>query len=214
MKRMFVAAAVTAATAATLSFPALASASTWDLDGAHTTAAFSVTHMMLTTVRGDFQKTTGTVELDEKDVTKSKVEATIDASTVDTRVADRDKHLRSQDFFWVEKYPTITFKSTKVEKAGEGKLRVRGDLTIRGVTKPIVLDVTGPSKEITSPWGTPVRSLHATTKIKRSEFGLTWNKALESGGVLVGDEVTIDIDAELNPHVTKKAEAASATSGR
>ena len=196
----------TLSVAAALAVPSLAHASSWDVDSAHSTSAFTVTHMMVSTVRGEFGKTTGTVNIDDADVTKSSVEATIDASTVDTRVPDRDKHLKSQDFFWVDKYPTITFKSTKVEKAADGKLKVTGDLTMRGQTHPVTLAVDGPSKEIKNPWGVPVRALHATATIKRSDWGLTWTKAVEAGGVLVSDEVNLDINAELNPHAATKAE--------
>lgn len=208
--------------AASLALPIAANAatSTWELDGNHSTAGFSVTHMMVNTVRGAFGKSTGTIVLDEDDVTKSKIDATIDASTVDTRVADRDKHLKSEDFFFVEKYPAITFKSTSIEKGAEGKLRVTGDLTIRGVTKPVVLDVTGPSAAIKNPWGQPVRTVAATGSISRKEFGLNWNKALEAGGVLVSDAVAIEINAELVPKApaadaakveTKKGETKKAT---
>ncbi|HVO31683.1 MAG TPA: YceI family protein [bacterium] len=185
--------------------PALAGASSWDLDSAHTVSGFQATHMMFNTVRGEFGKTTGTVTLDDADLTKSAVDVTIDASTIDTRVPDRDTHLKSKDFFWVEKYPSVTFKSTKIEKVAENKYKVTGDLTMRGVTRPVVLDVDGPSKELKNPWGQPVRAVHATGTLKRSEWGLTWNKALEAGGVLVSDDIGLDINAELNPHVAAKS---------
>lgn len=185
---------------------AFATTTVWDLDPAHTTAGFSVTHMMISTVRGEFGKTTGTVNLDDSDPTKSTVDVTIDASTIDTRTPDRDKHLKSPDFFSVDKFPTITFKSTKVEKNG-ANLKVTGDLTMRGVTKPVVLDVTGPSAAVKTPWGTQARGAHATGTLKRSDFGMVWNKALEAGGVVVSDEVALDLNVEINPHVDKKADA-------
>lgn len=181
-----------------LSVPSLAVAADYTLDPDHTNAQFSARHMMVTTVRGEFRNVSGTIHLDEKDVTKSKVEATIDATTVNTRVADRDTHLKSQDFLYVEKNPTITFKSKSVKSAGAGKLQVKGDLTIRGTTKEVVLDVEGPSPEYKDPWGTTKRGATATTKINRKDFGLTWNKSLEAGGVLVGDEVSIVIDIQMD----------------
>lgn len=196
-----------AAAALALSFPASAlAASTWEVDNSHTTAGFEVTHMMVTKVRGHFEKVAGTIEIDDKDVTKSRVDVTIEAASIDTRNDDRDKHLRSADFFDVEKHPNITFKSTKVEKAGKDKLKVTGDLTMRGVTKPVTLDVVYTGKELKNPWGGAVRAASATGKLNRKEWGLEWNKSLEAGGVLVSDEVTLQIDAELNP---KKVETAA-----
>jgi polyisoprenoid-binding protein YceI len=146
------------------------------------------------------------VNIDEKDVTKSTVEATIDASTVNTNEPKRDEHLRSADFFDVAKFPTITFKSKSVKKSGEGKLAVTGDLTMHGVTKEVTLDVEGPAKEIKDPWGNVRSGASASTKINRKDFGLGWNKVLEAGGVAVGEEVAITLDVEL----TKKAPAAPA----
>lgn len=185
--------------AAVVAFPAGAQASEWVIDSAHTSSQFTVKHMMVATVRGTFEKTSGTVELDDKDLTKSKVEVKIDPATINTREPKRDAHLKSPDFFDVAKFPEITFKSTKVEKAGKGKFKVTGDLTMHGVTKPVVLAVEGPTAEIKSPMGTLVRGLKATGKLNRKDFGLNWNAALEAGGVLVGDEVNLEIDAELNP---------------
>ena len=175
---------------------ALAEASTWNLDSAHAHSGFTVRHLVISNVRGEFQKTSGVVTLDDKDVAKSTVEATIDATTIDTRVPDRDKPLKSADFFDVEKFPTITFKSTKVEKAGKDKLKVTGNLTIKGVTKPVVLAVDGPTAEVKDPWGNTRRGFSASTKINRKDFGLTWSKTIEAGPV-VGDEVTIDLEGEL-----------------
>ncbi len=180
-----------------LAAPAAALAqSTWNIDPTHSHAGFTVRHLVISNVQGQFQKVTGTVKLDEKDVTKSTVEAAIDTTTIDTRVPDRDKHLKSPDFFDVEKYPSITFKSTKVESAGQGKLKVTGDLTMHGVTKPVVLAVEGPTAEIKDPWGNARRGLSATATINRRDFGLNWSKVVEAGPV-VGDEVKIDLEAEL-----------------
>ncbi|HEY6106495.1 MAG TPA: YceI family protein [Anaeromyxobacteraceae bacterium] len=193
MKRI---APIAAALALALPGLALGATSTWQIDPAHTQAIFGVKHLVISTVKGEFGKTTGTLTLDEADVSKSKVEATVDVTTLNTREPKRDEHLRSPDFFDVAKYGTMTFKSTKVEKAGEGKLKVTGDLTIRGVTKPVTLEVTGPTAEIKDPWGNVKRGVSATAKVNRKDFGLNWSKTIEAGPV-VGDEVTIEIDAEL-----------------
>jgi polyisoprenoid-binding protein YceI len=183
--------------AAALTVPSLALAAEYVFDPAHTTAQFAVKHLMVTNVRGEFSKVTGKLNIDDKDITKSSVEVSIDASTIDTREPNRDNHLKSPDFFDVAKFPNITFKSTKVEKAGDKKLKVTGDLTIHGVTKQAVLDVEGPTPEIKYP-GQPEmrRGASATTKISRKDFGLTWNQALEAGGVAVGDEVTVFLEIE------------------
>ena len=177
--------------------PALALASTWDIDPAHTTVEFSVRHMMVTTVKGQFQKVKGTVELDEKDPTKSTVEVSIETASIDTREAKRDGHLKSPDFFDAAKFPALTFKSTKIEKAGKGKFKVTGDLTMHGIAKPVVLTVEGPSAPIKDPYGRTVRGVMATGKLDRKDWGMTWNKALDTGGVVVSDEVKLDINAEL-----------------
>ncbi|MFL5322173.1 MAG: YceI family protein [Myxococcaceae bacterium] len=186
-------------TAALILTPAFAFAATssWEIDPSHSSAAFTVKHMMVTNVRGEFRKVSGKIDLDDKDVTKSTVDATIDATSIDTNEPKRDGHLKSPDFFDVEKYPTITFKSTKVAKGGPNKLKVTGDLTIHGVTKPVVLDVQGPSPVMKDPWGNEKRAVMATTKISRKDFGLNWNKTMESGGVLVGDDVNIELNLEL-----------------
>jgi polyisoprenoid-binding protein YceI len=193
---------------AALSLPSLAMATTYELDSDHTTAYFVAKHMMVTNVRGEFGNVKGTLELNEKDITKSTVSVTIDAKGVNSGNAGRDTHLRGKDFFWVDKYPVITFKSKKVEVAGEGKLKVTGDLTIRDVTKEVVLDVDGPSKEIKDPRGNMRVGTTATTTVNRKDFGLNWNVALEAGGVLVGDEVKISLEAE---GVRKAATPANAT---
>jgi len=177
--------------------PALAKAGTWDVDPTHSTVEFSVRHMMVTTVKGQFQKVKGTVELDEKDPTKSTVEVSIETASIDTREAKRDAHLKSADFFDAAKFPAITFKSTKVEKAGKGKFKVTGDLTMHGITKSVVLAVEGPSASIKDPFGRTVKGVMATGKLDRKDWGMTWNKALDSGGFVVSDEVKLDINAEL-----------------
>jgi polyisoprenoid-binding protein YceI len=184
----------------------LAQTSSWNMDPTHAHASFTVRHLVISNVRGEFQKVAGTVKLDEKDVTKSTVEATIDAASIETRVADRDTHLKSPDFFDVAKYPTITFKSTKVESAGKGKLKVTGDLTMKGVTKPVVLAVEGPTAEVKDPWGNTRRGLAASTTINRKDWGLTWSKTVEAGPV-VGDEVKIEIEAELIKQAADKTAA-------
>ena len=176
---------------------ALGQSSTWSFDPAHSHASFSIRHMIISNVRGEFGKMSGTVTLNEKDVTKSSVEATIDATTIDTREAKRDEHLRSPDFFDVAKHPTITFKSTKVEKAGKDGLKVTGDLTIRGTTKPAVLKVTGPTGEVKDPYGKIRRGVSATTKLDRNDYGVAWSAVLEGGGAVVGNDVNIELEVEL-----------------
>jgi polyisoprenoid-binding protein YceI len=179
--------------------PALAfgQASTWSIDPVHTHASFTIRHMVISNIRGEFSKVTGTLVLDDKDVTRSTVAASIDASTIDTREAKRDEDLRSANFLDVGKFPAITFKSTKVEKAGKDGLKVTGDLTIHGVTKPVVLKVTGPSAAVKDPWGMTRRGVAATTKIDRKDFGVTYSAVLEGGGAVVGNEVNIELEVEL-----------------
>ncbi len=184
--------------------PALAQASTWEIDPVHSVIEFSVRHMMVNHVKGWFQKVTGSVSLDDKDVAKSTVEVTVDTASLDTHDAKRDADLKSPNFFDVAKYPTATFKSTKIQKVGKNKLKIHGELTLHGVTKPIVLEAEGPSEPYKTPWGTTVRGVHATAKLDRKDFGMNWNKALDNGGLLVGNEVGLDINAEL----TEKAPAA------
>jgi polyisoprenoid-binding protein YceI len=189
--------AVTAGLAAVLSWPASAATSTWQLDPAHSSAQFAVRHLAISTVRGAFSKVTGTVVFDDKDVSKSSVDVTIDVSTVDTREPNRDKDLMSDHFFDVAHYPTMTFKSTKVEQAGTGKLKITGDLTIHGTTKQVVLDVDGPTAAVKDPWGNQRAAVNATTKVNRQDFGVKWNATMDNGGVVVGDDVSITIDAEM-----------------
>jgi polyisoprenoid-binding protein YceI len=189
--------ALTAGLAAIVSLPAPAATSTWQLDPAHSAAQFSVKHLAISTVRGGFSGVRGTVVFDDKDVSKSSVDVTIDVNTVDTREPNRDKDLKSDHFFDVAHYPTMTFKSTKVEQAEPGKLKVTGNLTIRGVTKEVVLDVEGPTAPVKDPWGNQRAAVNATTKINRQDFGVKWNATMDNGGVVVGDDVTINIDAEM-----------------
>jgi polyisoprenoid-binding protein YceI len=173
-------------------------AATYTLDPAHTTIGFKVKHLMITNVKGSFEKFKGTVIIDEKDITKSKAHVTVEVASINTNIAKRDEHLRSGDFFDVATYPLMTFSSTKVERAGADKLKVTGNLTIKGVTKQVVLAVEGPSGEIKSPQGVAKRGASATAAINRQDFGVSWNRTLDAGGVLVGDEVQIFIDAELD----------------
>ncbi|MBP2669898.1 MAG: periplasmic protein YceI [Deltaproteobacteria bacterium] len=180
-----------------LAVPGLVLAAPWEFDPAHTGVHFKVRHLMVSHVRGDFEKFTGMITYDESDVTKSTADITIEAASINTRVAKRDEHLRSPDFLDVAKYPAITFKSKKVEKAGDGRLKVTGDLTIKGVTREAVLDVEGPTPAIKDPQGNTRVGGSATTKINRKDFGLTWQKVLEAGGVTVGDDVDITIDLEI-----------------
>jgi len=184
------------ATVAVLAAPLSGNAAEWQFDSAHTSAQFSVRHMMVSTVRGAFSGITGTASFDDKDFTKSTVKVTIPVTSLDTREPKRDAHLKSPDFFDAEKFPTLTFQSTKVVASGtEGKFKVEGNLTIHGVTKPVVLEVEM-TPDLKGPGGLR-RGVSATTKVNRKDFGLMWNRPLEQGGVLVGDEVTIQIDAEL-----------------
>lgn len=180
-----------------LALPAFAFASTWTIDPDHSNIGFKVKHLMVSNVKGSFDKHTGTIEINDKDITKSKVEVSIDTNSINTNVQKRDEHLRSADFFDVAKYPTMTFVSKKVAKAGKDRLKVTGDLTLHGVTRQVVLDVDPLSKESKDPWGNIRRGTTATTKIDRKDFGLTWNKALETGGVLVGEEITINLEIEM-----------------
>jgi len=174
-----------------------AMATDYKIDPAHSSAQFSVTHMGLSKVRGGFGNVQGAVSYDPANPAAAKVEATIDVSTVSTNDVKRDGHLKSADFFEVEKYPTMKFVSTKVEKAGAGKLKVTGDLTLKGATKPVVLTVEGPTDEIKDPRGMLRRAASATTRINRKDFGVIWNRALDTGGVMVSDEVDITIDLQF-----------------
>ena len=169
---------------------------TWNLDPVHTTAEFKVRHMMITNVRGQFTDVTGVLKLDEEDPTHSHVEVSIQAASINTRNADRDAHLRSADFFDVERFPTLSFVSTHVKRAADGEVAVEGNLTIHGVTRKVVFAVEGLTTPAKDPWGNTRLGLSAKTKIDRKDFGLMWNAALEAGGVLVGDEVTITLEVQ------------------
>jgi len=178
------------------SLSALAQTSNWNLDPAHSTAQFTVRHLGISNVSGSFTKVTGSVVLNEKDITQSQVSASIDVSSVDTRVEARDKDLRSPNFFDVEKYPAIEFKSKRIVSSG-GKLQVMGDLTIHGTTHEVTLEVDGPTPELTDPWGNSRRGISATTTINRKDFNLVYNNLLKTGEAVVGDNVKIQIDAEM-----------------
>jgi polyisoprenoid-binding protein YceI len=191
MGQVFSRIAVTAGLAAVLSLPAAAATSTWNIDPAHSSAQFAVKHLMISTVRGAFTSVKGSIQLDDKDITKSSVEVTIDVNSVDTRQPDRDKDLKSDHFFDADHFPTITFKSKKVEQVSPGKLKVTGDLTIRGTTKEVVLDVDGPTAPVKDPWGNQRIGVSASSKITRQDFGITY------GPGMIGDEISITIDAEM-----------------
>ena len=170
---------------------------TWNIDPAHSAAEFKVKHMMISNVKGQFAKVTGVLTLDEVELGNSRVEALIEAGSIETRDAQRDAHLKSADFFDVEKFPTLSFKSTRISLVRDGELAVEGALTIRGVTRTVIFSVEGPTPPAKDPWGNTRVAVSATTKINRKDFGLTWNTALETGGILVGDEVTITLDVEF-----------------
>jgi len=168
----------------------------WQIDPAHSLVQFSARHMMISTVRGRFDKFSGTIDFDENDPTTATIDVAVDIASVNTRDQQRDDHLRSPDFFDAENYPTVTFKSTRVEKVDDSHGRIFGDLTIKDITKEVVLDAefAGVAK---SPWGMTVAGASATTKLNREDWGLTWNQALETGGVLVGKEIKLNIEVEL-----------------
>src|SRR5437762_12099099 len=189
--------AVTAGLTAILSLPAGAATSEWRIEPRQSSAQVSVRHMAIARVRGAFSKVNGTVVLDDKDITKSSVDVTIDVSTVDTREPARDNDLRSDKFFDVAHFPTMTFKSKKVEQVTPGKLKLTGDLTIRGTTKEVVLDVDGPTAPVKDPRGNQRVAVSASSRINRQDFGVKWNATLDNGGVVVGDDVNITIDAEM-----------------
>ncbi|GIW42949.1 MAG: polyisoprenoid-binding protein [Candidatus Binatia bacterium] len=169
----------------------------YDIDPAHSAVHFAVRHMMVSTVRGTMGKVTGTVYFDEHDVTRSRVEATIDAAGIDTREPKRDEHLRSPDFLDTAKYPTITFKSKRVVKLAEDKYQVVGDLTIKGVTKEVTLDVEGVPRPFKDPFGKERMGGSAHAKINRQDFGVNFNKVMDNGGLLVGNEVDVTVDVEV-----------------
>jgi len=197
MKNLVARIAVAAILATALALPAVSAGTTWKIDPQHTSAQFAVKHLMISTVRGEFHGVKGTVNWDDKDITKSTVDVTIDATTVDTREPQRDGDLKSPNFFDVAQFPTMSFKSKKVEQVSAGKLKVTGDLTMHGVTKEVVLSVEGPTAAIKDPWGNQRSAISATTKVNRQDFGVKWNKGLDGGGVVVSDEVNITIDLEM-----------------
>ena len=178
---------------------------TWDFDLSHSSINFHVRHLMVSKVHGRFASWSGTLELDEQDLTKSRLEVTIDASSIDTKDGKRDDHLRSADFFDVAKYPSLTFVSKEIKRAGDERYLVAGDLTIHGITKPVTLEVEGGSV-VKDPWGGTRTGFSASTTISRKEFGLNWNVALEAGGFLVGDKIEISLEIEA----VKKAASAAA----
>ena len=169
----------------------------WQIDPAHSAAHFSVRHLMISNVRGEFSKLSGTVVIDPADVTKSTVEVGLEVASINTREPQRDEHLRSADFLDAANHPAITFRSQRITAAGPNHFKLTGDLTIRGVTKEVTFDVDGPTPPVKDPWGNVRAGITATEKINRQDFGLVWNALIEGGGVLVGDEVSITIEAEL-----------------
>ena len=199
MNRMTRIAALALAIAPALAF---GQAATWNIDASHTRTGFSVKHLVISDVKGEFAKTAGKAQIDDADLSKSTVEVTIEAASIDTRDEKRDGHLKSADFFDVAKFPTITFKSTKVEAGKDGALTVTGDLTMHGVTKPVTLEGSI-TKSITDPWGLTRRGASFTGKLDRKAFGITWGKVTDVGAV-VGDEVKLDIQAELVKDQPKK----------
>jgi polyisoprenoid-binding protein YceI len=177
--------------------PPQTAVATWNIDPVHSVAEFKVKHMMISNVKGQFTAVAGVLTLDETDVTNSRIEASIEAASINTRDSQRDAHLRSADFFDAEKFPALSFKSTRVTRTADGELAVAGELTIHGVTRETVFAVEGPTAPGKDPWGNTRVGVSATTKINRKDFGLTWNAALETGGILVGDEVTITLDLQF-----------------
>jgi len=173
------------------------STATWKIDPVHSIAEFKVKHMMISNVKGIFSKVSGALFLDQSDLANSRVEAIIEAASIHTNDDQRDAHLKSADFFHVEKFPTLHFKSSSISIVRDGELSVEGDLTIRGVTRKVSFAVEGPTPPSKDPWGNTRVAVSAITKINRTDFGLTWNAALETGGILVGDEITITLDIEF-----------------
>src|SRR6266403_212159 len=183
--------ALAATLVAALAVPAPAATTTWQIDPAHTAAGFSVKHMMIATVRGQFKGVTGTVLWDDQDINKSTVDVTIDANTIDTGEPKRDADLKSANFFDVAHYPTITFKSKKIEQVSAGKIKITGDLTIHGVTKEVALNVEGPTGPVKDPWGNTRVAASATTRINRQDFGIKWDNKMDNGGLVVSNDVDI-----------------------
>jgi len=193
MSRYFSRIAILAGLAAGMSLCAGAATTSWQIDPAHSSAQFAVKHLSISTVRGAFTSVKGTIQFDDKDISKSSVDVTIDVNSVDTRVPDRDKDLRSDHFFDADHFATITFKSKKVEQLAPGKLRVIGDLTIHGTSKEVALDVDGPSAAIKDPWGNQRMGINASAKINRQDFGV----GASYPAAMIGEEISIIIDAEM-----------------
>jgi len=189
--------ATIATVAVALAAGAFAQPARWEIDPAHSNVSFAVRHMMVSNVRGEFTKLAGGLDVVGSDPATAKVSVTIEAASVNTREPKRDDHLRSADFFDVAKFPTLTFVSKKIASAGDGRLKMTGDLTIHGVTREVTFDVDSLTPPMKDPWGGTRAGAHATATINRKDFGLVWNKALEAGGVLVGEDVTITIEVEL-----------------
>jgi polyisoprenoid-binding protein YceI len=187
-----------AASVAPAAVPTSAEATRWTIDQDHSDVGFRVRHMMVSYAKGRFTRFSGTVLFDDERPEETRIDVEIDAASIDTNQDKRDEHLRSADFFDVQQYPALTFRSGKVEKAADGKLKISGDLTIRGVTRPVVLDLSELAPAAKDPWGGTRRGASASTRISRKQFGLNWNSTLEAGGVLVGDEVEIHLDIELS----------------
>ncbi|MDZ7637971.1 MAG: YceI family protein [Bryobacterales bacterium] len=181
-------------------------AAEYKIDTSHSSAQFAVAHLGISKTKGEFADVQGSVSYDPANLNITRIEAVIAVKTLDTKDEKRDAHLKSADFFDVEKFPTMTFVSKKVEKAGNNKLNVSGDLSIKGVTRRVVLAVEGPTGEVKDPWGGTRRAASATTRINRKDFGITWNKTLDAGGLLVGDEVEIALEIELIAQSAKISE--------
>ena len=181
----------------TAALPQTNSTTIWNIDPTHSMAEFKVKHMMIANVKGHFAKLTGALSFDESDLANSSVEVTIEAASIETRDAQRDAHLKSADFLDVDNFPTLAFRSTSIGLVRDGELAVEGNLTIRGVTRKVTLTAEGPTPPTKDPWGNTRVAVAATTKINRKDFGLTWNAALETGGILVGEDVTITLDVEF-----------------
>ena len=173
------------------------STTTWNVDPVHSVAEFKVKHMMISNVKGQFPKVTGRLTLDDSNLSNSHVETSVEAASIETRDPQRDAHLKSADFFDVEKFPILSFESTGIRLVRDGELAVEGNLAIHGVTRKVLFSVEGPTPPAKDPWGNTRVAVSATTKINRKDFGLTWNAALETGGILVGDEVTITLEAQF-----------------
>ncbi len=180
-----------------ITIPSLSFASVWSIDPDHSSAQFKIRHLMVSYVRGEFGKVSGAIRIDDKEITNSKVTATIDVPSINTGVEKRDNHLRSADFFDAVKYPTITFISKKAIRIGDGKFKIIGDITTHGITREVTLDVEGPTPQIKDKRGNIKMGASATTKISRKDFGLRWNEVLETGGGVVGDEVLISLEIEM-----------------